>query len=129
MIMLDGREVKIGDKLYCLIYGWGVVVWDTYNGQYISVRNNIGTFCYTPVGEYLHGGNRTLYWNEVSITPPPPPKRKVKKWHWVAKVQSGGLFVTSGLYASEEEYHERYRLVSSDTFVQKIDSTEVEVEE
>ena len=54
----------------------------------------------------------------------------VKKWKWVVKhTQSGEMAVTTAHYADEAEFNCISVLHLSFEFVQKVDSTEIEVEE
>lgn len=56
------------------------------------------------------------------------PKPKVKKWKWIVENPVKDLSMTSGHYASPEEYKDNYPS-GLWTAIQKIDSTMIEVEE
>lgn len=55
-------------------------------------------------------------------------KKKVKKWRWVIE-NCGFLEITEGHYSNEQEVKNVKRGHSSIRVIQKIDSTEIEVEE
>jgi hypothetical protein len=60
------------------------------------------------------------------------PKPKVKKWKWVAANSHGQLFVTDMHYTDEEEFAKSILVPIRDCvtkFIQKIDSTVIEVAE
>jgi hypothetical protein len=129
------ENVRIGDRVFDLKFGWGEVT-DMREGLFLARFDNRSGSWYTKEG--IAGGlhhdfgcpyQRTLYWQPVSITPPERPKRKVKKWRWVSGniISETDLFVSSRHYANQEEF-KLYEL-SSQIPIQRIDSTEMEVEE
>lgn len=125
-IILDGREVKVGDKLWSCVYGWGEVCDIKYEDAYpIAVRFEVYTTIYTSDGRYDTDQLRTLFWNEIDITPPAPPKQKVKKWRWVVENRGGQMKVTDYHYKDEQDVDLYHVLIP----IQKIDSTMIEVEE
>lgn len=94
MIMLDGLGVKVGDRLYCLATGWMKVteiregvLYQIYGISEIGQRVR----SWTATGCYIDGGLRTLYRDEIKITPPLPPKRMVKKWRFLIRNRNSAL--------------------------------------
>lgn len=80
-LMLDGIEVKVGSRLWSIQTGWGVASLsvDPASGYPIIIGNS----SFSRDGKvYKTDVNRSLFWNEVTITPPAPPKKKVKVWDW-----------------------------------------------
>lgn len=70
MIKLDGKEVKVGSKLFCLINGWGVVVDLDYEDTYpIEVSFPGSVEYYTEKGAFDVGLERSLFWEEPKDTP------------------------------------------------------------
>lgn len=64
------RQAKVGDTVYDLIYGKGIIVGIRENNTYpILVEfNNFGRVGYTYKGQYLTEDNKPrLYWNEVKL--------------------------------------------------------------
>jgi hypothetical protein len=63
---------------------------------------------------------------------PERPKRKVKKWRWVYRYPKGSynLRITCGIYADQREFSAGNNdgVGRNGVLVQKIDSTEIEVE-
>lgn len=57
------------------------------------------------------------------------PKKKVKKWKWVMLPEDKETYqVSVKSYSGQDEYNSQFR-GTRDILVQKIDSTEIEVEE
>lgn len=86
MAYFDG--IKEGDRVYDLVYGWGMVanISILYEdiGLPISVafrpKNSIIAptplyYSFTMDGKRNHIANQTLFWDEVIITPPVRPKQ------------------------------------------------------
>ena len=122
-IFLDGHEVKVGDRLYCLLYGWGTV--DDINfGRDYPLFLNLGehAMTYTASGEHFLGQGRVLYWDELKITPPPKPGKKVKKYQWLMRQKDGSHWVTTNLHTEEDA-----RVMWGDKVVRPIEETLVEV--
>ncbi|MFA5453578.1 MAG: hypothetical protein WC248_08405 [Candidatus Methanomethylophilaceae archaeon] len=78
------RDAKVGDRVWDLRYGWGVVI-DTSDGDLnASFMNNKIDRGYYFDGRHLSCDvTPTLFWDEIKIIPPPRPNRKVKKTFWV----------------------------------------------
>lgn len=77
------KDAKVGDRVWSMVSKWGHI--ESIDGDFIKVRYDAGGYDeYTPEGCYPGYYQRgipfpILYWDEVKITPPPRPKRKVKK--------------------------------------------------
>lgn len=84
-------EFKIGDVVYCIIYGKGVVESTDGNGDYpIAVMfNEEIRKTYTKNGEYYKQCNRTLFFEEVKIPYSAYVKPKIR-----AKFQEAYYYVT-----------------------------------
>lgn len=115
MATLDGIEVVVGDKVFSLLHGWGTVI--GIRSPYVEADFSTGNHTIS-----CGNGSRLLYWDEVVITPPPKPKKKVKKWRWVMRYFDVDDLYVTGKHYSEEEVE---RLFSS-IAVQKVYSTEIE---
>ena len=70
MIELDGKEVKVGDRLFCLINGWGVVPTPDEHCHYPIevVFTDGGREKYTDTGFNSELIYRTLFWEEPEYT-------------------------------------------------------------
>lgn len=69
------EEAQVGDKVWCAMFGWGVVI-GTPGGMYpIEVRFETGVHVYTLGGKYRTFASQTLFWDEIEITAPPMPER------------------------------------------------------
>lgn len=85
-------EFKIGDVVYCIIHGKGVVESTTdKNGDYpILVMFDEGIRkTYTRNGEYCGWFNRTLFFEEIPI-----PDSACVKPKWRAKFQEAYYYIT-----------------------------------
>jgi len=106
-IKLDGKEVKVGDRLFSLNHGWGRVSSTSYSRVYpILFVPDFGA----PVACTLEGKinkvhtKRALFWDEIAITPPAPPKKKVKKYKVLVQTDRGGFCVSVDYYKTMEDY-------------------------
>ena len=70
---LHGEEIKVGDKVWDIIEGWGIVERIDSNNFPIVVSGH----SYNSKGkDNTLDINPTIFWDEVHITPPPKPKPK-----------------------------------------------------
>lgn len=87
-------DAKAGDRVYSFTRGWGVISEireGTGYGIYVSFKKNTRE-TYTFEGRrFLEDRVPSLFWDEVYITPPPQPKRKVTKTDeaWKVHLPSG----------------------------------------
>lgn len=127
-IMMDGEPLEVGDRVWCMVNGW--VKFDTFvNNTYYPVRcsgaNGKEYYLYTIDFQQELNTGRILYWDEIKITPPPKPKKKVKVWDWYIEFLDEYL---------QPKIHKRIGLTELEAKklipakVQKIDGTEREVE-
>lgn len=77
----DFSGAKVGDRVWDYLYGWGEIIDVNPSNDYpIRAEFKGHTASYTLSGffsrDYM---NPSLFHDEVKITPPPRPKRKVKK--------------------------------------------------
>lgn len=74
-------DVKVGDRVWSVLCGWGVVV-DIDTSHYpVDVNFDAGSCdCFTFEGKQeIRDTSPALFWDEIKIVPPPRPKRKVTK--------------------------------------------------
>lgn len=75
------ENVKVGNKVWSIIHGWGTVkrfITGLYPIEVVFNDSTVKSFAFN--GKLSEGHtNRTLFWDEIKISPPPRPKRKVKK--------------------------------------------------
>jgi hypothetical protein len=127
---LDGREIELGDKLYCLANGWGVV---TYldNGPVIDYPLTImfdynGDQSYTVDGRLDFNLPRCLYWDKPEIVAP-KPKQKVKRWRWAVTVADAGhIYDTVTEHLTVDELNNRVKRFG-ETPIGRILETEEEI--
>lgn len=111
MCETDFSNAEVGDRVWELKKGWGTIyailpniLPNTMNSYSIEVRHDNGSIeTYTISGlRQKYDITQSLFWDEVKITPPSRPKRKVKKVYeaWV-NIYSDGLIIHR--YSSEEE--------------------------
>jgi len=126
-IYLDGYEVKAGSRLWSIEFGWGTNdMTPIVNEQYpiFLEFDRGGVASYTPMGKRFTKQGRTLYWDEVDITPPPPPKQKVKKWQWLYKWE--GQYDTTRFFRTSTEAE---RSIGDAELGPRIEESMIEVEE
>ena len=84
-------EFKIGDVVYCILHGKGVVESTDEDGDYpIAVMfNEKNRKTYTKNGEYYKQCNRTLFFVEVPI-----PESAYVKPKWRARFQEAYYYIT-----------------------------------
>lgn len=105
-IKLDGYKVKIGDKVFDILKGWGKVSSITFHPQFpIAVDFEYSSECsYTLEGKYLLQDNqRRLYWDEPKFVIPKKPKPKVNKYLVVFR-SSLGYGISSNYYKDKEDF-------------------------
>lgn len=125
MITLDGKEVKVGDKLWSFSYGWGNAIYVNLNCFQVEFNKK---FCTYISGIAITETARTLFWDEIKFDIPKPPKSKVKKWKWLMKCPSiqPDYFVTGSFYSDHQsaEY-----ACPGETALFAISDSEIEVDE
>lgn len=112
MITLHGEEIKLNDKVWDILYGWGVV---------IAISHREGDELPLQI-EYLDPNLRfawikaslmekRLFWQPVEFKIPKKPKQKEKAWQWIC-TQGGSNFyyMTQHYYASKEEVLKHHSL-------------------
>lgn len=92
-------EFKIGDVVYCMIHGKGViestdenvVSTDESGGDYpiVVMFDKVGRKSYTRNGEYCGWFNRTLFFEEIPI-----PESAYIKPRWRARFQEAYYYIT-----------------------------------
>lgn len=87
------QGIKVGDRVWSVVFGWGEVKHiDNFCGvTFDSTPTQLFWFCWSGHPDGDKAMLQTLFWDEVKITPPPKPKRMVKK------VAMGWLACTSAL--------------------------------
>ncbi len=110
MITLHGEEVKVGDKVWHVLTGWGEVV-DLVEGdtcQPICVRWGESYESYdwfTEDGKF-HEKDRApmLFWQPIEFEIPKKPKPREKAWQWICLGDvSNSYWITPTHYTEGEE--------------------------
>jgi len=81
------ENAKVGDNVWSIIHGWGKIVeicCDQFPNSRakrfpIAVQFSHSRETFNTEGKQYDGCYQCLFWDEVKITPPERPKRKVKK--------------------------------------------------
>jgi hypothetical protein len=133
MLGLDGKEVKVGDRLWSIIHGEVIVTHLTEDSDYpIYARPNTGhTTTFSRDGKFhLSHPNRILFWDEIVFDIPVPPKPKVKKYKLVLRNKFNRMdYVISSIYYEgisafkTKDYTEQWEAV------QVIEDSMIEVED
>ena len=104
-VTLHGHPIKVGDRVWHLLYGWSTVKAIRHGIEYPIVVSGIGTFISDGRGLYTHR-NPTLFWNEINIDPPPPPKHEIDwtKVPWGTRIRSkSGTVAVFFRYSVDDE--------------------------
>lgn len=73
--MTTFETAKVGDRVWCLLYGWHPII-DTQHNVNYPILTRKGS--YTIDGRNYSNNGRTLFWDEVVITSPPKPAPKLE---------------------------------------------------
>lgn len=73
--MTTFETAQVGDRVWCLLYGWHPII-DTQHNVNYPILTRKGS--YTIDGRNYSNNGRTLFWDEVVITPPPKPAPKLE---------------------------------------------------
>ena len=73
--MTTFETAKVGDRVWCLLHGWHPII-DTQHNVNYPILTRKGS--YTIDGRNYFNNGRTLFWDEVVITPPPKPAPKLE---------------------------------------------------
>lgn len=73
--MTTFETAKVGDRVWCLLHGWHPIIDTQHNANY-PILTRKGS--YTIDGRNYSNNGRTLFWDEVIITPPPKPAPKLE---------------------------------------------------
>ena len=74
--MTTFENAKVGDRVWCLLYGWQTIESTDFNINY-PIATKKGTYTYDGKVQ-LSSQNRTLYWDEIVITTPSKPLPKLE---------------------------------------------------
>lgn len=123
---LDGREIKVGDELWSVSHGWNKV--EALKDDSIYLRDNLRYLRrYSLHGSYYLNEKRTLFWDEIDMTPPPPPKKKVAVYRWVFDDSLHSRMAVSAYYfQNADDFNNEYE---NQFAVQRIDSTKKMIDE
>ena len=69
------ETAQVGDKVWCILYGWQTII-DTQHNVNYPILTRKGS--YTIDGRNYSNNGRTLFWDEVVITPPAKPLPKLE---------------------------------------------------
>ena len=73
--MTTFETAQVGDRVWCLLHGWHPII-DTQHNVNYPILTRKGS--YTIDGRNYFNNGRTLFWDEVVITPPPKPAPKLE---------------------------------------------------
>ena len=72
------ENAQVGDKVWSFFYGWGVIDKIKASEYPICVDFDSDVAHYTFGGSLYKDDPQSLFWDEIDMTPPPRPVRKVK---------------------------------------------------
>lgn len=70
------EDAQVGDRVWCMYYRKWTTITDIIRGDVFPIKTDINS--YTMEGQLAKGYARTLFWDEVTITPPPKPSAKLE---------------------------------------------------
>ena len=78
------ENAKVGDRVWSVEFGWGVVVDKKKDVFYVNFTKRTYTkenvfYSFDGKAFKIERSNQTLFWDEIKIVPPARPKRKVVK--------------------------------------------------
>lgn len=105
---LHGEEVKVGDKVWHVRYGWGKVTWldDKGTNYPILVHWENWSGWFAEDGKW-HAAEiiSTLFWQPIEIPKKPKPKTE-KAWQWIYfNCQPKQFGITCVHYSSADEVY------------------------
>lgn len=110
MITLHGDEVRVGDKVWHMSFGWGEVTELDSSDYPICVQfEGFKLDWFTEDGKiYAEDNIPILFWEPTELEIPKKPKKE-KAWQWICKtgVLGNRYFLTSDCFASKEEALEK----------------------
>ena len=117
------KDAKVADRVWGVIQGWGKVVLVDATKWPLFVKFENGTSeTYTFEGkETLRDSQPSLFWDKIDMTPPPRPKRVVKKY--VNLYMKEDLFTYMGWAYDSKEQADRSKSHN------RVACVEIEVEE
>jgi len=91
--MSNFKNVKIGDKVWDFIYGYGKVIDIENDSLYpivVKFKNFIGLF--NKNGIKINFENQTLFWDEIKFEIPKRPKIKLKKGKYLIDLNDDTIY-------------------------------------
>ena len=114
------KNAKVGDKVYCLLYGEGEIINIDANLYYsVEVSFNTGLFrSYSTCGELLSDHSTVvLYWEKPEIIEK-KRVRSVTKYRVVYRDRSRELVVSSGFYKSVHDFNTFHLDLKADSIIE-----------
>ena len=122
---VDLRTVKVGDRVWSLGFGWGMVSSVEVDVKWSKVERAWVTFTLLDTDlAYTEKCNR-LFYGPPEIIGPEKPRVKVKKQLWIVYAQEKGINGCFGIKKAAEGYIKSSGLIG----VASIHPVEIEVEE
>lgn len=115
-------KAQVGDKVYSLLHGYGVITEVSSPSRLITVdfNGNASNRKYYLDGKYqVNDYEPTLFWNRPLTPDDPAPKRKVKKTlvRYCNLYKAGGEVYASVAYSTQKLAHQAWQGVGPFTIV------------
>ena len=127
MATLHGKEVEVGDKVWSVTRGWGLVTKIVKGSLYpfVVLYDDDHRDTYTESGKISQSHTHpTLFWEEMILTIKPQP---VYEWLWAYSRDNGNEWrVTRWYYENEDEVRQQLKEAST-RVISKIEPSKREV--
>lgn len=112
MITLHGEEIRVGDKVWDILRGWGTVseLHEDFTPHPIRVQFPKVNVWFTEDGKRRGSVPiPTLVWQPIDFEIPKKPKPKERAWQWIFfNYQSNRFGITTKHFSTVDDFYSSY---------------------